>query len=125
MAIRIQRKRTKGWRAPVGAKYVGRGTRWGNPWVVAETKTGWAVNWAGEGGPRPDWTVSASSKHAAHVLAVGLFREFVVLTVGYDVRARVELTGKDLMCWCAPDLPCHADVLLELAYRAPAATPAP
>ncbi|GAG87489.1 unnamed protein product, partial [marine sediment metagenome] len=25
-----------------------------------------------------------------------------------------ELKGKDLVCWCAP-LPCHADVLLELA----------
>lgn len=25
-----------------------------------------------------------------------------------------ELAGKDLVCWCAP-LPCHADILLELA----------
>ena len=25
-----------------------------------------------------------------------------------------ELTGKDLVCWCAP-LPCHGDVLLEHA----------
>jgi len=25
-----------------------------------------------------------------------------------------ELRGKDLVCWCAP-LPCHADILLELA----------
>ena len=28
---RIQRKRTKGWRMPEGAVYVGRGSRWGNP----------------------------------------------------------------------------------------------
>lgn len=27
----------------------------------------------------------------------------------------VELAGKDLACWCSPDEPCHADVLLELA----------
>ena len=27
-----------------------------------------------------------------------------------------ELRGKDLMCWCAP-LPCHADILLELANK--------
>jgi hypothetical protein len=26
-----------------------------------------------------------------------------------------ELRGKNLACWCKPDQPCHADVLLELA----------
>src|SRR5208283_4741299 len=25
--------------------------------------------------------------------------------------------GKNLACWCKPDAPCHADVLLELANR--------
>jgi hypothetical protein len=112
---RIQRRRIKGWRKPEGAVYVGRGTRWGNPWVVAQTRTGWAVNWVGEGQPRPDWTASTNSRHAAHVMAVGLYREFADLTVGFAVRARVELKGRDLMCWCPPELPCHVDVLLELA----------
>ena len=28
---RIQRQRTKGWRMPEGAVYVGRPTKWGNP----------------------------------------------------------------------------------------------
>ena len=31
MPTRIQRRRTKGWRMPEGAVYVGRGSRWGNP----------------------------------------------------------------------------------------------
>ena len=31
---RIQRQRTKGWRMPEGAIYVGRPSRWGNPWPV-------------------------------------------------------------------------------------------
>jgi hypothetical protein len=30
-----------------------------------------------------------------------------------------ELRGKDLMCWCPLDSPCHADVLLELANGDP------
>ena len=30
---RIQRTRTKGWQMPEGAVYVGRPTRWGNPFV--------------------------------------------------------------------------------------------
>ncbi|MEZ0076560.1 DUF4326 domain-containing protein [Planotetraspora sp. GP83] len=29
-------------------------------------------------------------------------------------RARRELAGKDLACWCAPDQLCHADVWLEI-----------
>lgn len=119
---RIQRRRVKGWRAPDGARYVGRGTRWGNPWVVVQTRTGWAVNWAGEGTPTPEWTASTDNQHAAHIMAVGLYREYAERTVGFAVRARVELSGRDLMCWCPPELPCHVDVLLELANQ-PAPTP--
>ena len=31
----IQRKRTKGWRMPENCVYVGRPTKWGNPFKVA------------------------------------------------------------------------------------------
>ena len=34
MPKRIQRKRTKGWRMPPGVVYVGRGSKWGNPFKV-------------------------------------------------------------------------------------------
>jgi hypothetical protein len=30
---------------------------------------------------------------------------------------RALLHGRDLMCWCPLDQPCHADVLLELANQ--------
>jgi hypothetical protein len=34
------------------------------------------------------------------------------------IRERIEqLRGKDLVCWCALNNPCHADVLLELANQ--------
>ena len=40
---RIQRKRAKGWKAPDGAQYVGRGSMWGNPFtienIMGNTKT--------------------------------------------------------------------------------------
>jgi len=32
---------------------------------------------------------------------------------------RTHLSGRDLACWCAPHLPCHADVLLRLANEGP------
>ena len=36
MPERILRRRTKGWRMPEGAVYVGRGTKWGNPFKIGE-----------------------------------------------------------------------------------------
>lgn len=46
---RIQRSRTAGWRMPPGAVYVGRPSKWGNPYRV-----GWpAARWCcGPGIPR-------------------------------------------------------------------------
>ena len=37
MPKRIQRKRTRGWKMPKNAVYVGRPSRWGNPFDVAST----------------------------------------------------------------------------------------
>lgn len=40
MPQRIQRKRTKGWRMPEGAIYVGRPTVYGNPFEVIQLPCG-------------------------------------------------------------------------------------
>lgn len=122
MPTRIQRRRTRGWRAPAGAVYVGRGTRWGNPWAVTLDRIrGWRVH------PADDASVLSpaivgwwESRQRAHEVAVARFREHATRTIGYAVEARVHLAGRDLMCWCplpAPGEPdhCHAAVLLELA----------
>lgn len=37
MPQRIQRKRTKGWKMPPNTVYVGRGSRWGNPFTFANS----------------------------------------------------------------------------------------
>ena len=39
--VRIQRQRTKGWRMPEGAVYVGRPSPWGNPWPVGGEMQPW------------------------------------------------------------------------------------
>ena len=36
-------------------------------------------------------------------------------TDSYIHTLKQELGGKDLACWCPLDVPCHADILLELA----------
>jgi hypothetical protein len=98
MPIRIQRQRTRGWKAPDGAVYVGRPSMWGNPFA-------------------------ASHHDRAHHPDVPIVREYVwnaadAVRMFRDYAKKLDVTplrGKDLMCWCALDQPCHADVLLELA----------
>lgn len=116
MAKRIQRQRVKGFRMPKGAVYVGRPSKWGNPFVA---------------------DVDGQNSHDYfHVLSAGLavqmFRKTIETgwssipafkwpkgkipahwTTIEDVKR--ELRGKDLACWCPLDQPCHADVLLEIA----------
>jgi hypothetical protein len=103
MPRRIQRQRTKGWRMPEGAVYVGRPSRWGNIWKVGQRTFADRPLFVETFTPE---TVEA--KWRAHVMSMD--RPYV--------RAWLApLCGKDLACWCPLDQPCHADVLLELANR--------
>lgn len=115
MSERIQRRRTKGWRMPEGAVYVGRPTYWGNPYVIlgpevfVDTRT------------NCDYMILDARKGV-----VDEYRKYVRNTVGTSgfsmaYEAECELRGKDLACWCPLDAPCHADVLLEYANAAAAA----
>lgn len=114
---RIQRRRTKGWRMPEGAVYVGRPTGWGNPFTVERDVAVppvkarmWAVRYYGLLLARWD------TRELAIIDAVDRFRQHVVRETPILWRwAGEDLAGKDLACWCRLDAPCHADVLLELA----------
>ena len=109
---RIQRKRTKGWRMPEGAVYVGRPTAWGNVW--REGSTGWTC------GPDGIWD-KAPHAPLTREQAIESHRNAIVWAMrDEDVAAslRFALAGKDLACWCPLDQPCHADVLLQLANGA-------
>ena len=99
---RIQRQRTRGWRMPPGTIYVGRPTRWGNPFVPLAAYEDEYVRFPG----------------LDAVECVRLFEERWRRNITLFVSCRemlVELRGHDLACWCRLGQPCHADVLLELA----------
>lgn len=66
-------------------RYVGRPGKWGNPYKMGSEQT------------RKE--------------CVELYR---VWALEHIEEIRKELKGKDLICWCAPEV-CHADVLLEIA----------
>ena len=87
MAKRIQRKREKGWKNPSGTVYVGRPTKWGNPYLISEYGT------------------AALMLYRAHIEGLALRGNLSL----------AELRGKDLSCWCPVGSRCHADVLLEMA----------
>jgi hypothetical protein len=76
---------------PENAVYVGRPTRWGNPFR------------AGEPGVRD--AADAVRSYELLMFARG----------GRYADGLRPLRGHDLVCWCPLDQPCHADVLLALA----------
>lgn len=106
MSKRVQRRRTAGSKLPEGAVYVGRPTKWGNPFSAKQA----AEAGYGDG----------------HKMAVYAFREWLRgnpdFVAGENLRRRQailndirELRGADLACFCPLDRECHADVLLELS----------
>ena len=68
--------------------YVGRPSKWGNPFQI------------GRDGTRAE--------------VVQKYRQFICERPDLIADAKEELCGHDLICWCAP-LACHGDVLLEIA----------
>lgn len=103
MPERIQRKRTPGWRLPPNAVYVGRPSKWGNPFAVGQKIPAEWVPLVGRAVVVRD-AAEAVELHRKHARFPAV--------VGPEIR---KLRGKDLACWCPLDQPCHADVLLEWA----------
>ncbi|MBM9467295.1 DUF4326 domain-containing protein [Nakamurella leprariae] len=113
---RVQLHRTRGWRKPPGVVVVARPSRWGNPFRLSGPDR--VVDTLGD-----EPVVITCSRGASRATAVAMFR--AALRDGelpFDGATVVaELSGHDLACWCplldadgAP-VPCHADVLLEVA----------
>jgi len=73
---------------PTDGIYVGRPTIYGNPFVI------------GKDGDRNE--------------VVEKYKEWLLSQPSLVEKAKKELKGKNLICWCAP-LECHADILLEIA----------
>jgi hypothetical protein len=73
---------------PPGAIYVGRPSTWGNQY---------------------DWREYGKEQ------AAQMFEEDID---EYDKELiKHDLAGKDLVCWCGLDEPCHADILLKIANQ--------
>lgn len=93
--------------APAGAVYVGRQ-------APGLARSPWA-------NPPPIGKPCRACRGAVHGLFEALLAYALHLYERPDLvaRARAELAGRDLACWCPPDRPCHADILLTLIGGTP------
>jgi hypothetical protein len=100
MAMRIQLRRTKGWRKPETAIVVSRPSIFGNPFPLTAglTRADVVANFRGwlSDDDVPDFAWKTQHTALRRALDAGVLRGF------------------DLACWCPLDQPCHADVLLEM-----------
>lgn len=94
---------------PANTVYVGRPTRWGNPFEVGCDVT----------------REQALQRYVIHLQSYfgWVQREVAKAFHPWPVESTElrdwlkPLVGKDLACWCPLDQPCHADVLLKLANQ--------
>lgn len=91
--LRVYNKRAKD--VPSSAIYVGRPTKWGNPFSHMEGTL-------------------AKFKVGSRDEAVESYEAWLRAQPELVDAARRELRGRSLVCWCAPHR-CHAEVLIKVA----------
>ncbi len=127
---RVQQRRTRGWRKPENTVSVARPSQWGNPWRVERVDCYmggmcWGTTVPNFLGDRVIHHEHRESQRDAAEAAVTAFRHAILYPLSSDPAVpdlgdiRCDLRGKNLMCFCPLDQPCHADVLLELANGDP------
>ncbi len=100
---RVQLSRRKGWKMPENTLKVDRTTKWGNPFVV------------GEHGTRAECVRLFELLLGGYLCISENNADAQDAYMKMARRDREQLRGKNLACWCPPDAPCHADVLLVMA----------
>ena len=75
---------------PREAVYIGRGSPYGNPFVI------------GKDGTRNE--------------VIAKYRDYLLSNPDLLSMVKSNLRGEDLVCFCAPR-PCHGDILLEIANQ--------
>lgn len=94
MPIRIQRQRKKGWKKPPGAVNCTRPGKYGNPFKIGDPGI-------------------ATAEDAQRAYLIWLQTTVDGRIMYYDIK--LNLPGKDLMCFCKLSEACHVDVILKIA----------
>ena len=112
--VRIQRSRKHEQVSLNGLeiKYVGRPTKWGNPFKVGQTYN--IIDLPTNVNVYRDDNCLTVHRPS---MAVHLYERWLDDQVRLNKLNLLELKGKNLSCWCKIGEWCHADVLLELANK--------
>jgi hypothetical protein len=109
---RVQMSRQRPWRADhPDAVIVDRRSDYGNPFPVGMKVTLYPLDAVG----------AAEVVELTAEMSVEAFRQYLDHRPGWKAQLAAELRGRDLACWCPLEdadgsrVPCHADVLLEIA----------
>ena len=130
MPSRIQRRRKLGWQKPENAIIVDRTSRWGNPFKRVGDQIYIHAGYRRK--ILDPWVHLCIGDTEKLLRLYKVVVTDVMLPGRYDISASnmpdilywvnhfekldvEDLKGKDLICFCPPDKPCHADILLELA----------
>lgn len=134
--VRIQRSRQHKQESPNGLPivYVGRGSKWGNPFRIVKYNDGkWAIKT--DGSERcteiliNNCHAVYNTKEEATIDAIKCYNFWLLpythngsMSDFYESMYKIEdaiqtLKGKNISCWCKIDEKCHGDLLLELANK--------
>ena len=83
----LNKKRSGASLRKTDSVYVGRPSKWGNPFILGRDGT--------------------------RVQVIERFEKWFLSQPELIEEAKKELRGKDLLCWCAPER-CHADIILRV-----------
>lgn len=122
MPIRIQRKRTKGWKMPENTFYVGRPGKFGNPLKLVGDMiyidASWRRSILGKWVYFQQGTIDDVVNYYELLLTgewLGDNEDMKYWNIKLHELNLQSLKGKDLSCFCSLGKPCHADVLLKIA----------
>ena len=96
--LRIQRKRMKGFKHPIGTTFVTRPSKFGNPFRSAESFGTWL-----------------ESGDVASDLLKPMTPEELIERRQWIMANVHTLRGKLIACFCGLTKPCHADILARIA----------
>jgi hypothetical protein len=88
---------------PRNAVYVGRGSKWGNPFKIGSVVHGLIEHNKTTALTRED--------------SLRLYKIWLNANLELEPDFLDKLEGRDLVCWCPLNKECHADILLALANR--------
>ena len=99
-------KRKRGQKLPEGTVYIGRPTKWGNPYKV-------------KGEITPEIAIILYKEHLEQYATP--YTEHYPYRKNKHMLKIHQLKGKDLACWCGewefgePEIDCHGVVLMKMA----------